>query len=113
MTIDLDSVVAIDVHTHAEVGRTGEDGLLPEWREAAAKYFGEDGTPTVEDVAAYYRERNMAAVVFTVDAETATGRAAVRNEEIVEVAAANADVLIPFAVGRPAPATTRSTRCGV
>ena len=39
----------------------------------------------------------MAAVVFTVDAETVTGRAAVRNEEIAEVAAANPDVLIPFA----------------
>jgi uncharacterized protein len=90
-------VVAIDVHTHAEVGRTGEDGLRPEWREAAMKYFGEGGKPTVEDVAAYYRERNIAAVVSTVDAETVTGRAAVRNEEIAEVAAANADVLIPFA----------------
>jgi hypothetical protein len=71
--------------------------LRPEWRAAAATYFGEDRTPTVEDVAAYYRERNMAAVVFTVDAETQTGRAAVPNEEIAEVAAANADVLIPFA----------------
>jgi hypothetical protein len=97
VTIDLEKVVAIDVHTHAEVGRTGEDGLRPEWREAALAYFGEGGTPTVEDVAAYYRERNMAAVVFTVDAETVTGRPAVRNEEIAEVAAANADVLIPFA----------------
>jgi uncharacterized protein len=96
LSIDVDSVVAIDVHTHAEVGRTGEDGLLPEWRAAAAKYFREEGTPTVEDVAAYYRERNMAAVVFTVDAVTQTGRRAVRNEEIAEVAAANADVLIPF-----------------
>ncbi len=95
--IDLDRIDAIDVHVHAEVGRTGEDGLRPEWREAALRYFGEGGTPTVEDVAAYYRERNMAAVVFTVDAETVTGRPAVRNEEIAEVAAANADVLIPFA----------------
>ena len=67
---DLENVVAIDIHTHAEVGRTGEDGLRPEWRDAAKKYFGEGGTPTAEDVAAYYRERNMAAVVFTVDAET-------------------------------------------
>ncbi len=95
--IDLDRIDAIDVHVHAEVGRTGEDGLRPEWREAALRYFGEGGTPTVEDVAAYYRERNMAAVVFTVDAETVTGRPAVRNEEIAKVAAANADVLIPFA----------------
>ncbi len=97
MTIDLAAIRAIDFHTHAEVGRTGEDGLRPEWRAAAKKYFGEGGEPTVEDVAAYYRERNIAAVVFTVDAETATGRAAVRNEEIAEVAAANPDVLIPFA----------------
>jgi uncharacterized protein len=97
VTLDLDRIVAIDVHTHAEVGRTGEDGLRPEWRAAARKYFGEGGTPTVEDVAAYYRERNMLAVVFTVDAETVTGRASVRNEEIAEVAAANPDVLIPFA----------------
>jgi hypothetical protein len=97
MSIDLDTIVAIDVHTHAEVGRTGEDGLLPEWREAAAAYFGEDARPTVDEVAAYYRERNMAAVVFTVDAITQTGRAAVRNDEIAEAAAANPDVLIPFA----------------
>ena len=95
--VDLEKIVAIDFHTHAEIGRTGEDGLLPEWREAAQKYFGEGATPTVEDVAAYYRERNMLAVVFTVDAETVTGRAAVRNEEILEVAAANPDVLVPFA----------------
>jgi predicted TIM-barrel fold metal-dependent hydrolase len=96
LSIDLEKIVAIDVHTHAEVGRTGEDGLRPEWRDAAEKYFGEGGKPTVEDVAAYYRERNMAAVVFTVDAITQTGRAAVRNDEIAEVAAANSDVLIPF-----------------
>jgi predicted TIM-barrel fold metal-dependent hydrolase len=97
MTIDLDAIVAIDVHTHAEVGRTGEDGLRPEWREAAATYFKGGGKPTPDDVAAYYRERNMAAVIFTVDAETVTGRPAVRNEEIAEAAAANPDVLIPFA----------------
>jgi predicted TIM-barrel fold metal-dependent hydrolase len=95
--IDVDAVVAIDIHTHAEVGRAGEDGLRPEWREAAKKYFGEEAQPTVEDVAAYYRERNIAAVVFTVDAETVTGRPAVPNEEVAAVASANDDVLIPFA----------------
>ncbi|HVU76814.1 MAG TPA: amidohydrolase family protein [Gaiellaceae bacterium] len=97
MNVDVDAVVAIDIHTHAEVGRAGEDGLRPEWRDAAKKYFGEEAQPTVEDVAAYYRERNIAAVVFTVDAETVTGRPAVPNEEVAAVAAANADVLIPFA----------------
>ena len=97
MTIDVQAVEAIDVHVHAEVGRSGEDGMRPEWRAAAAKYFGEHALPTAEEVAAYYRERKLAAVVFTVDAETVTGRPAVPNEEIAEVAAANPDVLIPFA----------------
>ena len=96
MTIDLDGIVAIDVHTHAEIGRGGEDGLRPEWREAARRYFGEEATPTVDEVADYYRERNMVAVVFTVDAETVTGRPAVPNEEIAAAAAANDDVLIAF-----------------
>jgi len=97
VTIDLAAVEAIDFHVHAELGRAGEDGLRPEWRAAAAAYFGEHPLPTVEDVAAYYRERKLAAVVFTVDAETVTGRRAVPNEEIAEVAAEHPDVLIPFA----------------
>ena len=95
--IDLDSIVAIDVHTHAEVGRHGEDGLKPEWRAAAARYFGEHALPTAEDVAEYYRARGLAAVIFSVDAETVTGRPAAPNEEIAEVAAAHPDVLIAFA----------------
>jgi uncharacterized protein len=97
VTIDLGSIEAIDFHVHAEIGRAGEDGLKPEWRQAAVGYFGEHALPTVDDVAVYYRERRLAAVVFTVDAETVTGRRAVPNEEIAEAAAANPDVLIPFA----------------
>jgi hypothetical protein len=101
--IDVDAVVAIDVHTHAEVSaRTGADGLTPELRAASAAYFGEEGLPTAEDVAAYYRERNMVAVVFCVDCESVTGRPPVPNEEVAEVAAANPDVLIPFASLDPA-----------
>jgi uncharacterized protein len=101
--IDVDSVVAIDVHTHAEVSsRTGADGLTPELRAASAAYFGEAGLPTAEDVAAYYRERNMVAVIFCVDCESVTGSAPVPNEEVAEVAAANPDVLIPFASIDPA-----------
>jgi predicted TIM-barrel fold metal-dependent hydrolase len=101
--IDPDAVVAIDVHVHAEVSaRTGADGLTPELRQASAAYFGEAGLPTADDVAAYYRERNMAAVIFTVDSESVTGRPPVPNEEVAEVAAANPDVLIPFASIDPA-----------
>jgi len=101
--IDVDKVKAIDVHVHAEISRTGADGMSPELREAAAAYFHSDEPlPTVDDVAAYYRERNIAAVVFTVDWELRSGRPPIPNEEIAEAAAANADVLIPFASVDPA-----------
>jgi predicted TIM-barrel fold metal-dependent hydrolase len=100
--IDLERIVAIDVHTHAEVSRTGLDPLSPELREGAARYFGSDRLPTAEDVAAYYRERNMAAVVFGVDSESVTGAKPIPNEEVAEIAAANPDVLIPFASIDPA-----------
>ena len=72
-------------------------------REAAARYFRSDEPlPTVDDVAAYYRERGIAAVVFTVDWESRSGIAPIPNEEIAEAAAANSDVLIPFASVDPA-----------
>jgi len=101
--IDVDAVQAIDVHTHAEVSLDGHDPMPPELRKASQRYFRDGGgTPTAADVAAHYRERNMACVVFTVDYESRTGRPPVSNEEIAEVAAANADVMIPFASVDPA-----------
>src|SRR5690606_30687571 len=57
----------------------------------------------VEQIAAYYRERSMMAVVFTVDSIAASGDEPVpSNEEIAEVAARNADAVIPFASVDPA-----------
>jgi predicted TIM-barrel fold metal-dependent hydrolase len=98
-------VRAIDVHTHVEVGLDGHDPKPPELRAAAERYFrGKVDRPTAPDVADYYRERKMACVVFTVDFETRWGRRPVANEEVAEVAAANPDVMIPFASvdpGRP------------
>jgi hypothetical protein len=100
--IDLDRVKAIDVHTHAEVSLAGHDGLPATLRAGAAKYFGNGELPTAQIVADYYRERSLAAVVFSVDTESVTGVAPVPNEEIAAIAAANADVLIPFASIDPA-----------
>jgi predicted TIM-barrel fold metal-dependent hydrolase len=101
--IDVDAVKAIDVHTHAEVSIDGHDPMPPELREAAERYFrGQVDKPSAADVAAYYRERGMACVVFTVDYETRSGRPPVSNEEVAEVAAANADVMIAFASIDPA-----------
>ena len=53
--------------------------------------------PTIPQMAAYYRERKMAFVVFTVDSETEMGHRRITNEEVAELAAAHADVAIPFA----------------
>ncbi len=99
MSLDLDQIVAIDVHTHAEASvDQPQDPLTGELLAAAAKYFGgEPQQPTAQAVADYYRARNMAAVIFTVDDEAGLGRRRIPNEEVAQVAAANADVLIPFA----------------
>jgi len=101
--IDVAAVAAIDVHVHAESSRAGHDPMPSELRAAAERYFGSDrSVPTVDDVAAYYRERRLAAVVFTVDWEARSGLPPIPNEEIAEAAAANPDVLIPFASVDPA-----------
>ena len=99
MSIDLAAVTAIDSHVHIEADTHGCLALDEELTAASAKYFraGANRTPTLDEVAGYYRSRNMAAVVFTVDAHTATGHKALSSREIVEGAAQYADVLIPFA----------------
>ncbi|MFJ5710635.1 amidohydrolase family protein [Streptomyces sp. NPDC093105] len=96
--MDLDALVAIDMHAHAEVSAKGAASLSAELDAAAGAYFkAEHRHPTLPEIAAYYRERSMACVVFTVDAESATGTEPVPNEEIAEAAAENPDVIIPFA----------------
>nr|WP_308036642.1 amidohydrolase family protein [Streptomyces olivaceus] len=97
--MDVDALTAIDVHTHAEVSRSGHGALSPELFGASEEYFKAHGhrQPTIDEMAAHYRERRMAAVVFTVDAEHATGHPRIANEEVAENCAAHADVLVPFA----------------
>jgi len=96
--IDVEGLDAIDVHVHIEVGADGHPSLPDALAEAARRYFKADGvTPDLASVAAYYRERRMAAVVFTVDARTQLGHSPISSESIIEQAADYADVLIPFA----------------
>jgi predicted TIM-barrel fold metal-dependent hydrolase len=96
--LPFEDVVAIDFHTHVEVAEDGHDHLSPALREAANRYFrGAPVLPTARMVADYYRERNMMAVVFTVDSELTTGQPRILNDEVVEAALDNPDVLIPFA----------------
>jgi len=98
VTIDVDTLVAIDVHTHAE-RNAGEpqDPVTTELLDAAARYFGgSPEQPTAQEVADYYRERRMAAIVFIVDDEAGMGRRRLGNDEVLAAAEANPDVLIPF-----------------
>jgi predicted TIM-barrel fold metal-dependent hydrolase len=90
--LDPSTLVAIDVHVHLEApkGTNAADA-------AAEKYFGasgadRDGAALVE----YYRSRKMACVLFGVD-ERLTGRPQVSNDAVADLAAANPDVIIPFA----------------
>ncbi|NEA36163.1 amidohydrolase family protein [Streptomyces sp. SID13031] len=95
----VDDLVAIDVHTHAEISASGHGSLSPLLMGASGKHFGGKGhrQPAIAEMAAYYRERRMAAVVFTVDAEHATGHPRIANEEVAQECAEHGDVLIPFA----------------
>ena len=96
--LDLSALQGIDVHVHVESDGHGRLSLDEELLAASAKYFKADNdrAPTVEQIAAYYRERRFAAVVFTVDATTATGHPGLSSEEMADRAAEHADVLIPF-----------------
>lgn len=96
--VDFDAIDAIDIHTHVEVDSCGHRSLDDELMAASEKYFksGEERTPSIASIAAHYRERNMAAVVFTVDATSASGHPPNSVEEIAEQSAEFNDVLIPF-----------------
>jgi predicted TIM-barrel fold metal-dependent hydrolase len=98
------SLTAIDVHVHAEVSSSGDAALSGELAQAADAYFRIAGPhrPTLPEIAAYYRDRQLACVVFTVDAEAATGTPPVPNEEVAQAAADHPDVIIPFASIDPA-----------
>ncbi|KQV05196.1 amidohydrolase family protein [Leifsonia sp. Root112D2] len=104
LQIDLDQIVAIDVHTHVHrsTSQTSDDAG---GNEAMGEYFGIGSMPkySIPELAAYYRERKMAAVVFTVDSISQDGLdPEPSNEEIARLAAENSDVLIPFASIDPA-----------
>ena len=91
-------LIAIDVHTHAEVSSCQPyDDFGKPFDDAASKYFKFDKRPTIEETIAYYRERKIGLVMFTVDAEFEIGRRRIPNEEVAEAAQKNSDIMIAFA----------------
>lgn len=99
MSAFLDSLVAIDMHTHATKStRNPPDEVAIAMDAAMDAYFKQPlPRPTIDGTAAYYRERNMLAVIFPVDTERETGQLRVSNEEVAEDAARHPDALIAFA----------------
>ena len=93
--IDVDRIVAFDVHVHLE--HTGEQ---TDADKHAAAYFKGGAPRDAASLAEYYRSRNMACVIFTVD-ETLTGTPRLSNDEVVDFAQKNRDIAIPFASINP------------
>ena len=99
--MDLDKLVAIDVHTHAWKSALQVDDAATESQEAMGRYFRyQPQHQTVPEMARMYRRLKMAFVVFTVDGEKGASRK-ITNEEIAELAQQNSDVAIPFASINP------------
>src|ERR1019366_6587999 len=97
-SMNVQDLIAIDVHTHAEVScRAPADDYGREFDEAASKYFKVGRRPTILETVAHYRERRVGFVMFPVDAEFGTGRTRVPNEEVAQAAAQNSDIMIAFA----------------
>ena len=95
--LDVEALTALDLHVHIEVGHDGHPSLPPALADAASRYFKADlERPDLASIAGYYRERSMAAVVFTVDARTQLGHDPISSAEIAVQAADQADVLVPF-----------------
>jgi uncharacterized protein len=89
---DAERLVAIDTHVHIEPDSTANAA-----DEAARKYFGPSGAARGrEELAQYYRSRNMGCVVFSVD-ERLTGRPQVPNDEVLALAAEHSDIMLAFA----------------
>ena len=83
-------LIAIDIHPLAEVScRNPFDNYGEEYDRVADKYFGTSNRPTIEETVAYYRERKLGLVMFTVDSESQTGRRCISNEEIADAAKKN------------------------
>lgn len=91
-------LIAIDIHTHAEVScHAPDDDYRIEFEEAKRKYFKSGAPPSIAETIAYYRERKIGLVMFTVDWEFEIGRRRIPNEEVALAAQDNADMMMAFA----------------
>jgi uncharacterized protein len=83
----------IDMHAHFRTGERREQ--LGQTHVDAEKMF-KSGDLRQADPVAFYRERELMAVIFDVDAETASGER-ISNDEIIELVGRSDGALIGFA----------------
>lgn len=97
--INTQSIVALDMHVHAEVSCTNpEDPVMGKFFDAASSYFKVSRQrPTINETIAHYRQQKVAFCLFTVDCEAGIGAKRISNEEVAQLAKDNGDVVIPFA----------------
>ena len=98
--MNINELVAIDTHVHAEISCCQPADLFgKKFDDAADIYFKRAITkrPTIAETIEYYRERKTGFVMFTVDSEAGTGRRRIPNEEIAKAARENSDIMIAFA----------------
>jgi predicted TIM-barrel fold metal-dependent hydrolase len=106
--LDVDALLAIDIHVHAGVSGSGPRAEAPQAgrNDTLARQTQRTGAggQTPDETAAYYRERKIAAVIWGTDPQSTGGPArpgAVSNDEMLEAASRNNDILIPFAMVDP------------
>jgi threonine dehydratase len=99
--MNLDNLVAIDVHTHAWKSALQVDDAPNEAQAAMGRYFRyQPQHQTVPRWRTCTASSRWPFVVFTVDGEKSSSRK-ITNEEIAELAHQHADVAIPFASVNP------------
>jgi predicted TIM-barrel fold metal-dependent hydrolase len=98
--MNLDELVAIDVHTHVLASVEGKGAPEGSAATAVGQVFGSSARLSLPELAAHYRERKMLCVAFTVD--QAGHDSGVTNEEIADLAREHTDAVIPFASVDPA-----------
>jgi predicted TIM-barrel fold metal-dependent hydrolase len=105
--VDVDALLAIDIHVHAGVSghgpraespQAGRDDTLSRQTQRAGA-----GGQTPDETAAYYRERKIAATIWGIDPLSTGGSrpGSVSNDEMLEAATRHNDILIPFVMVDP------------
>jgi predicted TIM-barrel fold metal-dependent hydrolase len=88
---------AIDFHVHLPTADFLEVAIGP-YKEAADRFFRtEVQLRDVEEMAAYYQERDLVGVLLAWDAETATGRQPLKNDTVAEIVRRYPGTFVGFA----------------